>query len=858
MNSNYTRRRFLKTFVVSAGAVGASSLIGCGSSSNGHTGGETVTPELLSFSSIDSGTIFPQSVASGDPKSGSIILWTRISSNSASDQGMAMQLSTDSSFSASAIVTQSALQTSAEHDHCVKVKVTDLDSATTYYYRFIYNNRSTKTGRFKTAALGNVNTPVNFAFVSCQDFTNGYYNTLMKLLDDDVVDDIDFVVHLGDYIYETTGDPSFQGNIRTISFTDTANAVTRTSSTGATFYAAASLSNYRELYQQYRSDEILQRVHEKFAFINIWDDHEFSDDAWQDNGTYFDALVSEQSEDRRKNSEEAFFEYTPMDIDPSTGKAPASGTSTTDRNQVFERIDANTISSSQIHRQLRFGQNLNLIMTDYRSNRPDHIIPEDAFPGTIILDQLEVGKALHQVPGDPFGAKATVDATDGPVTTAVVNGTTVTVWALITSDQEDTLKTHVSNLISAQNLTMLPYVNVESVTNSELTAFLTAFNNTLGALLGAGSYFSNPATDATLQEALIGALTGAYSSSSLEAPLSQGDAQIKAAGIVTGNLDIISINATLTGMYETLLAGLNLQGAGFADVDAMFTALAVQVGQPNLVATLGVSQKQLPDGVSDSFDNGGGVAPDNLAELGALTTDPSWGFGGFGMSWALMGKGGVATSFGSRYLVVKASYDLYNIYRALVEYNTTFHDAWGSAQVLNVFGTLNNSNATWDVVGSSVSFTSMKLDAESAGTLNTTLAGFGVSESDFPRTTYYMNVDHWDGFPLTKATYLGDSSGALAANGFSSFQSSNVVLISGDIHASFVTDHGNTDNNRCIEFTVPAVSSGTLGTFTGDSIASILDLDPDNNAGHAFVVNTLKSELPIYFREAESGIQYAD
>src|SRR5262249_4380721 len=191
----------------------------------------------------------------------------------------------------------------AATDHCVRAKTVGLTGATTYYSRFTGAGVTSKTGRFRTAPAATTDVQVRFAFLSCQDYTGRFYNTLVELLDASN-DDLAFVAHLGDYIYETTGDPRFQeGSGRRVVFSDTTGAIPLGSGPGA-FFAAKSLSNYRECYKTFRSDPILQQVHEKFAFINIWDDHEFSDDCWQDVATYFAGVKDEKDTQRRRNAEQ--------------------------------------------------------------------------------------------------------------------------------------------------------------------------------------------------------------------------------------------------------------------------------------------------------------------------------------------------------------------------------------------------------------------------------------------------------------------------------------------------------------------------------------------------------------------------
>jgi len=219
---------------------------------------------------------FPQSVASGDPRPDSVVLWTRIDNPDIPD-AIQVEVATDEAFTN--VVFTRQLTASADNDWCLKVLVEGLEAYTTYYYRFVYGTGAvmeySTVGRTKTAPTPEMAVPVRFAVAYGQDYIGRYYNTYLKLLVDHD-EDIDFVVHLGDYIYETTGDPAFQDptDERKIEFDDIDGAIPLGSEDDR-YYAAASLSNYRDLYRTYRSDPMLQQVHERWPMIVIWDDHEY-------------------------------------------------------------------------------------------------------------------------------------------------------------------------------------------------------------------------------------------------------------------------------------------------------------------------------------------------------------------------------------------------------------------------------------------------------------------------------------------------------------------------------------------------------------------------------------------------------
>jgi len=363
----FKRRSFLQAVV----AVAATTAFGCSDDETSPDGGEKY---------------FPQSVCSGDPRPDSVVLWVRAvdPDNAGADTPVRLEVSTSESFSN--LVLDQQFTALARFDHALKVKVTNLSARTTYYYRFSIDKNgqrhTTATGRTRTAPAANDDVPVKFVFASCQDYIGRYYNAWQRLLQLD--EDLDFVMFLGDYVYETTGDASFQSvDGRGIVFSEPEKALRQ--GTGLTaFYAANSLSNYRELYKTVRSDKIIQRVHERYPFIVTWDDHEFSDDCWGDVATYTDERVNEKQTERRRNAEQAFFENIPMDHGASAAGA----------------IDINAVVSqpTRIYRDFEFGRNLKLVVTDTRAYRPDHLIPEDAYPGAVAITADQLAPVLPTLP----------------------------------------------------------------------------------------------------------------------------------------------------------------------------------------------------------------------------------------------------------------------------------------------------------------------------------------------------------------------------------------------------------------------------------------------------------------------------
>ncbi|XXY46144.1 alkaline phosphatase D family protein [Sorangium sp. So ce269] len=368
------RRDFLRATLVTAGALAVPA---CGDR-------ETVNPVIPVTTErelTDGSEFFPQSVASGDPRPDSVVLWARVQDGE-EDLELEVEVATDAEFTQQVALDagQARVQALARHDHCVKVKVRGLAAGTVYHYRFIYvkgdKSYVSRVGRTKTAPAAGADVKVRFAYVSCQDYIGRFYNTYLALAEEE----LDFFVHLGDYIYETTGDPSFQSTTgRGVDFTDENGSIAL--GDGA-YRAARSLSNYRELYRTYRSDANLQKVHESFPMIATWDDHEFSDDSHGATATYSNGREDETDVERRKAASQAWFEYQPVDhgddfeYDPG---APFPG-------------------DLRIYRDLVFGKHVHLVMTDLRSYRPDHLIPEGAFPGKVVVDQATLVEELGEPP----------------------------------------------------------------------------------------------------------------------------------------------------------------------------------------------------------------------------------------------------------------------------------------------------------------------------------------------------------------------------------------------------------------------------------------------------------------------------
>jgi alkaline phosphatase D len=377
------RRDLLKLSVLALGALPT----GCY--------GETSEPPALSEE--ESAGYFPQSLASGDPRPDSVVLWVRALDPQRPEQDARLELLLALDAEMTQLLSLSAdaqaMVTAADADHCLLVRVGGLQPGTTYYYRFRCNSldgvAQTRVGRTRTAPAEDSTEPVKFAVMCCQDYGGKYFHVARHIAEQE----LDFVLHLGDYVYETTGDPAFQSRAaaRSVTFSAPEEAL-QLGSGEQSFLAAQSLSNYRDLYKLYRSDPDLQALHERHPMIAIWDDHEFSDDSHGDVATYLDGAEDETSPERRAAADQAWFEFMPIDYTPAVDAGVT----------VASKLDkqGNFPNNFDIYRNFVFGRHLELVLTDLRRFRPDHLVPEDAPPGAVFLSAAEIAELFDEPPAD--------------------------------------------------------------------------------------------------------------------------------------------------------------------------------------------------------------------------------------------------------------------------------------------------------------------------------------------------------------------------------------------------------------------------------------------------------------------------
>ncbi|MFC3476540.1 alkaline phosphatase D family protein [Halobacterium litoreum] len=293
---------------------------------------------------------FPQGVASGDPTPSGAVVWTRVSPAAyRAVEPVSVLVSRDPNFR-SPVGLFDAGTTGPGRDHTVKADLDgELEAGRPYWYRFQHADRVSPTGRLRTLPRSDSSPDsVSFAVCTCQDYRNGRYGAYRHVANDDV----DYILHLGDFVYEHAGGSQFPGrDIRLPS--------------GAGI--AMGLEDYRHLHRTYRSDSALQAAFAAHTAIATWDDHEVVNDRFW---SYREGRPYAGDDSHPRNGDEAFmrelfaagirawWEYTPARVryDP----------------------DADLLDSLGLYRSFEFGDLLDLVVTDerlFRSAPPDSDLP---------------------------------------------------------------------------------------------------------------------------------------------------------------------------------------------------------------------------------------------------------------------------------------------------------------------------------------------------------------------------------------------------------------------------------------------------------------------------------------------------
>jgi alkaline phosphatase D len=213
---------------------------------------------------IGAGDPFLHGLASGDPLADRVVIWTRVTTTSGETADADWVMARDRDLGD--VVASGTATAAAEHDHTVSVDVTGLEPDMTYFYGFESAGERSPVARTRT--LPERTEHIRFAMVSCAKFNAGFFNAYARIAERD---DLQFLLHLGDYIYEASNVPP--------------PAQTPGADIGRPFdplHECVTLDDYRRRYAQYRRDPDVQRLHAAHPIVATVDDHEFADGAWRD------------------------------------------------------------------------------------------------------------------------------------------------------------------------------------------------------------------------------------------------------------------------------------------------------------------------------------------------------------------------------------------------------------------------------------------------------------------------------------------------------------------------------------------------------------------------------------------------
>jgi alkaline phosphatase D len=239
------------------------------------------------------GNSFDHGVASGDPLHDRVIIWSRLTPKSW-EHAVAVEWRVARDPQMRQVVAKGRVETDILRDFTVKVDVTGLEPAQTYYYRFSAHGARSVIGRTRT--LPRDAQAARLAMVSCSNLPAGLFNVYALIARRA---DLDAVLHLGDYLYEyrngAFGDGTALGRVPVPD------------------REILSLVDYRQRHAQYKLDADLQAAHQQHPFICVWDDHEFANNTWKDGADNHNPDKGEGDWTARKQAAvRAYFEWMPI------------------------------------------------------------------------------------------------------------------------------------------------------------------------------------------------------------------------------------------------------------------------------------------------------------------------------------------------------------------------------------------------------------------------------------------------------------------------------------------------------------------------------------------------------------------
>ena len=246
-------------------------------------------------------SVFQHGVASGDPLQDRVILWTRLTLPDQEDQQLAWAIATDPQFRN--VVGSGTAMACADEDHTVRVDATGLKPGLHYYYRFHALGQTSPMGRTTSLPRDNVR-HIRFAQVSCAGFNAGFFNAYARIADRE---DLDFLLHLGDYIYGTADIPPA--------------SQAPGEASGRCFepvHECKTLQDYRTRYNQYHRDPDVQRMHASLPILSTVGEHEFAEGAWRGGANHHNPRRDGPWPERVRNALRVRCEWLPIRLpDPA-------------------------------------------------------------------------------------------------------------------------------------------------------------------------------------------------------------------------------------------------------------------------------------------------------------------------------------------------------------------------------------------------------------------------------------------------------------------------------------------------------------------------------------------------------------
>jgi len=362
-----TRRSLLQSAVLfamfSSGGIG---LTACGGGGGGHGGGGGFGGGVGGGRPPDgSSSVFKHGIASGDPLSDRVIIWTRVTALAPGTINVDWEVASDDRFGI--IVARGTTSTGSDRDYTVKVDVTGLQPASTYFYRFAIGDDKSPVGRTKTLPVGGVS-QAKLAVVSCSNFPSGYFNVYAEIAKRT---DIDVVLHLGDYIYEF-GRVGYASQL--------AIAIDRESIPD---HEILSLTDYRLRHAQYRTDNDLRALHARFPMIAVWDDHDIADNAWLGGAENHDESTEGSYVARRAAAVQAYHEWLPTRLpDPANPL------------RIYRSFDIGTLASMHMLDTRLIGREKQVTLSQYLAG-------EASAPTRQLLGQPQVDWLSGRISASP-------------------------------------------------------------------------------------------------------------------------------------------------------------------------------------------------------------------------------------------------------------------------------------------------------------------------------------------------------------------------------------------------------------------------------------------------------------------------